>query len=156
MTPRRRFITLVPFAGVALLAACSKQSSETAPTSNMPSTPAPAPSPSPSPAAAPQTSAPEAAPAQPPVAQAPAPAQTGGAALPLVSPTEPLAVSLGYVEVASRADATKYANYAPGQACSNCSLYGAPAGAAQGPCPLYASKAVLATAWCSAYVKKAG
>jgi hypothetical protein len=143
MNNRRRFITLVPFAGAAFLAACSKEP-ETAP-------PAAAPVPAPAPAA----------PATPAPAAEPAPSTTGtagaGAAdLPLLEESDPLAGGLGYVTDATRADATKYPKYAAGQACANCSLFGGQAGAAQGPCPLFAGKQVVATGWCSAYAKKAG
>ena len=145
MQDRRRFITLVPFAGAALLAACSKETSNSGA----------APTAAPAPAAAP---APYSAPA--PVAAAPvatdATSGPAGAKLPLLSPDDPLAISLGYVALASQADAGKYKTFAPGQACSNCSLYGAKAGDSQGPCPLFAGKHVLAAAWCSGYVKKAG
>ena len=65
-------------------------------------------------------------------------------------------MGLGYVAVASRADVSKFKNYAAGQACSNCALYAGKAGDAQGPCPLFAGKHVMAAGWCSAYVKKAG
>ena len=68
----------------------------------------------------------------------------------------PAAVGLGYVAVASRADVSKFKNYAAGQLCSNCALYAGKAGEAQGPCPLFAGKHVMAAGWCSAYVKKAG
>lgn len=143
MTDRRRFITIVPFAGVALLAACSKE--------------VPAPTPAPAPMPAPEPTAPAAAPAaeQPASATASAPATVGAADLPVLNETAPGAVALGYVAVASRADAAKYKTYAVGQACGNCSLYGGAQGSAQGPCPLFAGNQVLATGWCSAYVKKA-
>ena len=71
-----------------------------------------------------------------------APAAVSGANLPLLQESDPLAVSLGYVALASRADGTKYKNYTAGQACGNCALF--------------AGKQVLAAGWCSAYVKKAG
>ena len=137
MNNRRRFITLVPFAGAALLAACSKESASPA------ATPAPAPMPTPAPA---------------PVVPAPvaAPAAVSGANLPLLQESDPLAMGLGYVALASRADGSKYKNHAPGQACSNCALFAGKSGEPQGPCPLFAGKQVLAAGWCSAYVKKAG
>ena len=128
MNDRRRFITLAPFAGATLLAACSKETATTA------ATPAPAPVPA-------------------PVA---APAAVSGATLPLLQESDPLAVGLGYVALASRADGTKYKNYTPGLACGNCSLYAGKSGDVQGPCPLFAGKQVMAAGWCSAYVKKAG
>jgi len=149
MNNRRRFITLVPFAGATLLAACSKEAATPS------ATPAPAP---PAPAPAPSPAMPAPAPAMAP-APSPAgtdPAAASGANLPLLQESDPAAVGLGYVAVASRTDSTKYKNYAAGQACGNCSLFAGKAGDAQGPCPLFAGKQVLATGWCSAYVKKAG
>ncbi|MBP6765971.1 MAG: high-potential iron-sulfur protein [Rubrivivax sp.] len=140
MTNRRRFIALVPFAGVTLLAACSKEGSS----STTASAPAPAPLPS--------TPAPSAAPA-PSSADLATP---GSANLPLLQESEPVAAGLGYVSVASRVDSVKYKKYAAGQVCGNCQLYGAKAGDAQGPCPIFAGKQVLATGWCSAYAKKVG
>jgi High potential iron-sulfur protein len=148
MTPtRRRFIEIVPLAGVALLAACGEK----------PAPPAVTPAPT-----APPAPAPAAAPAAPPAAEpAPTAATSGtatpaGGSLPMVDEKDPTAVSLGYVAEASRADATKFKTYAAGQACSNCSLFGGKAGDASGPCPLFAGRQVSAKGWCSAYVKKAG
>lgn len=140
MNNRRRFITLVPFAGAALLAACSKEAATTD------ATPAPAPAPAmPAPVTAPAPSSTDTD-----------PAAVSGAQLPLLEESDPAAVGLGYVAVASRADSTKYKNYTAGQACDNCSLFAGKAGDTQAPCPLFAGKQVLATGWCSAYVKKAG
>jgi len=76
-------------------------------------------------------------------------------AAPALDPKDPQALALGYVADATKADKAKYAKYAPGQACGNCALFQAPAGAATGACPLYGNKIVPAKAWCSAYVKKA-
>lgn len=140
MNNRRHFITLVPFAGAALLAACSKESSTTD------TVPAPAPMPAPEPAA-PMT--------PPATTDTTPPAAVSGADLPLVDPAEPVAVSLGYVAVASQADKAKFPNHAADQMCSNCSLYTAGENAPQGPCALFPGKAVLAGAWCSAWVKRA-
>lgn len=136
MNDRRRFIALVPFAGLTLLAACSKESPPPAPT--------PAPEPAPMPSAA----------ATPPPASTDA-AAASSAGLPLLEESDPVAAGLGYVAVASRADGVKFKNFAAGQACSNCSLFGGKAGDAQGACPIFAGKQVMATGWCSAYVKKA-
>lgn len=150
MNNRRSFITLAPFAGSMLLAACSKEAANTN------ATPAPAPMPAPAQAPVPAPE-PAAAPAMPaPSSTGTAPGAVSGANLPLVQESDPVAAGLGYVAVASRADSAKYKNYVAGQACANCSLFGAKAGDSEGPCPLFAGKHVLATAWCSAYVKKAG
>jgi hypothetical protein len=135
MNHRRRFIALVPFAGVTLLLACSKESAPVR------SSTAPAPSPTPAPDPAPMPASPS--------------ATASSANLPLLEESDAVAAGLGYVSVASRADGTKYKNHAAGQACGNCSLFGGQAGNAQGPCPIFAGKQVMATGWCSAYVKKA-
>jgi len=73
----------------------------------------------------------------------------------MVAETDPVAVSLGYVADASKADKAKYKTYAAGQTCSTCMLYqGKPADAA-GACPLFAGKQVAGKGWCSAWAKKA-
>ena len=146
MNNRRCFITLAPFAGAVFLAACSKEAATTN------ATPSPAPMPAPTPA--PAVAAPDTPPS--PSSASTAPATVSGANLPLLQESDPLAVGLGYVAIASTADTTKFKNYAAGQACSNCSLFAGKAGDAQGPCPLFAGKQVMATGWCSAYVKKVG
>jgi hypothetical protein len=157
MNTRRRFIEILPLAGLSLLTACSDKAAPPAPA------PAPSPAPSPAPAAEPASAQAAAAPASTPAATAattpattpartPAPAAT--ASWPLVNPAEPAAVTLGYVTVASQADAAKYPKYAAGQACANCALYGGKAGDAAAPCPLYAGRLVSAKGWCSAYAKK--
>ena len=147
MTQRRHFIQILPFAGVALLTACSEKAPVPA---AVPVLPPPAPAPTPPPAPAPTPAAAPVSP--PPAAAAPAPAAATGP----VTESDPTAASLGYVADASRADAAKYKNYVAGQACSNCSLYTGKAGDATGPCAIFAGRAVAAKGWCSAYVKKAG
>lgn len=131
-TSRRRFIEIMPFAGVALLAACSP---EVEPTSPVMPTPPPAPQPVPEPM-------PSAAPAAAP-------------SLPMVNTKDALAVSLGYVEDAANVDAAKYPNYVPASQCSNCALYMGKAGEASGGCPLFQGQLVTAMGWCSSWVKKA-
>ena len=135
MSTRRRFIEILPLAGLSLLGACSDKA------------PAPAASPAPAPSTPP---APTASPVE-----APAPA---GAAAPqaAVDPAEPAAVALGYVADASQADKAKYKTYVAGQACANCALCAGKAGDATGPCPLFAGRVVNAKGWCSAYAKKTG
>lgn len=135
MSTRRRFIEILPLAGLSLLAACSDK------------TPAPAAAPAPPPSAPP-------APAATPV-EAPTPA-AAAAPQAAVDPAEPAAVALGYVADASQADKAKYKTYVAGQACANCALYAGKTGDATGPCPLFAGRQVAAKGWCSAYAKKAG
>jgi hypothetical protein len=65
--------------------------------------------------------------------------------------TDPQAQSYGYTTDASTVDKAKYAAYAAGQTCANCSLYQGKAGDAWGGCVLFGSKEVAARGWCSAY-----
>ena len=129
MTTRRRFIEIVPLAGVALLAACSDKAATPA------AAPAAAPLPSPAPAPA----------APPPAAANTAP----------VDPAEPAAVALGYVTDATKTDSAKYKTYSAGQVCSNCVLFAGKAGDASGPCSVFGGRPVSAAGWCNAYAKKA-
>jgi hypothetical protein len=72
-----------------------------------------------------------------------------------VSPTEPQAKSLGYVEDAATVDAKANPNHKPGQMCSNCLQ--APtykAGMTEVPCNIFAGRPVAAKGWCKVYVKK--
>lgn len=132
---RRRFIAIIPFAGVALLAACSKE-----PEPYLPA-PTPAAEPTPMPPAAVEP------------APAPAPAATSG--LPMLDEADAQAVALGYVAEATRADAVKFKSYIVGSQCSNCALYTGQAGDAAGGCPLFQGKQVAAVGWCNSWVKKA-
>lgn len=74
--------------------------------------------------------------------------------LPMLDEKDPLAVSLGYVADATKADKAKFKTYAAGQTCGSCSLYQGGTAAAGG-CPLFAGKQVSAKGWCSAFAKKA-
>lgn len=126
-TTRRCFVKITPFAGLALLAACSPKSE---------------------PPAAPATSTPSASPA---AAQAPA---TTSSNLPMLEMDNPQAIALGYVEDATQADTTKFKNYVAGNTCSNCQLYQGKAEDAAGGCTLFPGKSVAAKGWCTSWVKK--
>jgi hypothetical protein len=77
--------------------------------------------------------------------------RSGSAAdLPLVSPDDPTAKAVNYVEDVAKAKAAK-----PGSTCANCTLYTGAAGSAQGPCGLFPGKQVKAEGWCTAWTKKA-
>lgn len=133
---RRRFIVIIPFAGAALMTACSKQPEPASPAALEP-TPAPAATPTPSPAPSPE----------------PAPVATSD--LPMVDESEPQALALGYVADATRADTVKFKSYVEGNHCANCALYTGQAGDAAGGCALFPGKHVAAAGWCSSWVKKA-
>jgi len=135
---RRRFIKIIPFVGIGLLAACSEKPKAAAPV-------AAAPPPAPAPAAPP-----------PAVAAAPATAAPATGTLPMVAADDPTTTSLGYVADASKANKAKFAQYVDGAKCGNCSLFQGAAGSASGGCPLFRGKQVSANGWCSAYVKKVG
>lgn len=147
METRRRFITIMPLAGAALLAACGKKEAEPAPAAAPAAAPAPAPAPPPAAEAAPPAAAPAAAPAPAPAA-APTAAPTTGQTL---DPADPTAVALGYVADAST---TKNDKRTAGAACANCALFAGKAGDASGPCGLFPGKLVMAAGWCTAYNKK--
>jgi hypothetical protein len=74
---------------------------------------------------------------------------------PMLDEKDPLAVSLGYVADATKADKAKFPKFVAGSNCGNCALFQGAAGAAAGNCPLFAGKQVSAKGWCSAYAKKA-
>jgi len=75
--------------------------------------------------------------------------------LPILSESDPLAMSLGYKANASAVDAKKFSRYAAGQMCSTCALYQGAPGSSSGPCQIYAGKVVSANGWCASYSKKA-
>jgi hypothetical protein len=74
---------------------------------------------------------------------------------PKVTETDPTAQALGYKEDASKVDKAKYAKYAAGQDCGNCSFYQGKATDAWAGCPMFGGKQVSAKGWCSAYNTKA-
>ena len=135
MHTRRRFIEIVPIAGITALVACS-----------------PSPPPKPAPAAGAAPGAAQSTTAPPNVAAAPAGASADA---PMLDEKDPQAVALGYVEDTARADKAKFSAYAAGSQCSGCSLYQGKAGEAAGGCTLFPGKKVTAQGWCSAWVKKA-
>lgn len=75
--------------------------------------------------------------------------------LPHLSPTDPTASALGYVEDTTKVEAAKYPQHKPAQACANCKQFTGQAGSGYGPCVLFSGKAVNEKGWCAAYVAKA-
>ncbi len=72
------------------------------------------------------------------------------AADPLVTPDDPTAKALKYVEDASKASGMK-----PGSHCGNCALYQGAAGSAQGGCAIFPGKQVKAAGVCASWAPKA-
>ena len=81
--------------------------------------------------------------------------QAAFADAPKVTEADPTAQALGYKEDATKVDKAKWAKYAAGQDCGNCSFYQGKAGDAWAPCPMFGGKQVASKGWCSAYNKKA-
>jgi hypothetical protein len=135
-TNRRQFLALLPLSGIALLAACSRESA-----------PVPAPT---APKAETSPPAPAAAPA--PAAPAPSAAAAQG---PMVDEKEAQAIALAYVADAARADKSKIPNYTADSRCKTCALFQGAATDAAGGCPLFVGKRVAAQGVCSAWAKKA-
>jgi high potential iron-sulfur protein len=75
--------------------------------------------------------------------------------LPHLSPTDPTASALGYVEDATKLDAAKYPQHKPAQNCANCRQFTKQADSGYGACVIFAGKAVNENGWCSAFVAKA-
>ncbi len=72
-----------------------------------------------------------------------------------VSPTEPQAKALGYVEDASKVDPKANPNFKPGQNCANClQAPAAKPGMTEVPCNIFAGRPVAAKGWCKVYVKR--
>ena len=77
-------------------------------------------------------------------------------ALPHLSPTDPTAQSLGYVEDAAKIDPAKESGYKKGSVCSGCQLYqAAQAAGGYAPCAAFPGKVVKANGWCRAFAAKA-
>lgn len=70
----------------------------------------------------------------------------------MLSPSDPAASALAYVEDATK---SKHAKYAAGQLCSNCMLYQGKATDANAACGAFGGKRVVGKGWCAAWVKKA-
>jgi hypothetical protein len=69
---------------------------------------------------------------------------------------DPDAQAIDYQADARDVDRQRFPQFRPGQACSNCAIYTADAGASQGACAIVFGKFVSAGGWCPSYEKKAG
>jgi hypothetical protein len=81
--------------------------------------------------------------------------QAFAADAPKVSESDPTAQALGYKEDATKVDKAKFAKYAQGQICGNCTFYQGKMTDAYAPCPMFGAKRVAEKGWCTAYNKKA-
>jgi hypothetical protein len=80
--------------------------------------------------------------------------ESDAAELAHVAPTDPAARALGYVEDTRMADAKKFPQYQPTQACGNCRQFTKQEGSEYGPCLIFPGKVVHETGWCGAYQAK--
>ena len=74
-----------------------------------------------------------------------------GAEAAKVDVKDPLAASLGYVEVAAHVDAKKFPTYTKGSTCENCLQLQGTEGPAYRPCAVFKGKLVAVGGWCSAW-----
>jgi hypothetical protein len=77
-----------------------------------------------------------------------------GANLPPLDPKSPAAVTLGFVNDASKVDAAANPTYVPGATCENCQQYQGKPGDGRGVCVLFADATVPAQGWCKVWRKK--
>lgn len=75
--------------------------------------------------------------------------------MPKLSPDDPQAKSLRYVEDAGTVDAGSRPNPAEVQNCANCALIQGEDGEAWRPCQIFPGKLVAANGWCSVWAPKA-
>ena len=90
-------------------------------------------------------------------AQAKPAAPAAGAALPILSPTEPAAKALGYIEDAKKVDAKANPNFKAGQHCGNCLQWADKnRKAPTAKCNLVPGKLVKNPGWCKVWSKAPG
>jgi hypothetical protein len=80
------------------------------------------------------------------------PGMARAADIPHLSPTDPTAAALKYVEDASKAADPKHK---AGDTCANCQFFQGKASDAYAPCQLFPGKAVASKGWCVSHAVKA-
>jgi hypothetical protein len=78
------------------------------------------------------------------------------AALVPLTPADPTAKALGYVDDSSKVDDSAHPTHKATQKCSTCVQYQGKAGDARGGCNIYAGKSVAAGGWCTVWAQKPG
>lgn len=79
---------------------------------------------------------------------------SGAQAQQKVSPSDPQAAALGYVDDTTKADQKKFPKHTNDQKCAGCQFYTAAANSKEGPCAVFGGKLVAANGWCNSWVKK--
>lgn len=77
------------------------------------------------------------------------------AAQEILSPDDPQAQALGYVEDAADVDTDRFGRYEPGQVCAGCSHFRGSADDERAGCPIFGNRLVAASGWCSAWASAA-
>jgi hypothetical protein len=75
--------------------------------------------------------------------------------LPHLSPSDPTASSLSYVDSAASVDPKKAPTYKAGNACGNCAQFQGASAGDWGGCAIFPGKSVNKNGWCMAYTPKA-
>ncbi len=75
-------------------------------------------------------------------------------ALPVLTPADPAAKALGYIEDATKVNAKANPLFKKGQNCANCLQWDEKTAMPQGKCKIFPGKQVKAAGWCKVYVKK--
>jgi hypothetical protein len=73
-----------------------------------------------------------------------------------LDPKDPTAASLGFVNDASKVDASKYPTYTAGQHCGSCAQFQGKPGDARGSCNIFVGHTVPQTGWCQVWAQKPG
>jgi hypothetical protein len=71
-----------------------------------------------------------------------------------LDPKDPAAVTLGFINDASKVGAAANPAYAPGQKCANCEQFQGKPNDALGGCVLFPGKSVPAAGWCKVWRQK--
>jgi hypothetical protein len=73
------------------------------------------------------------------------------AAAPHLSPSDPAAVKVAYIEEATHLDVKTHPSYVAGSNCDNCLLLQGKPGNTYRPCTLFPGKLVKISGWCTAW-----
>jgi hypothetical protein len=77
-----------------------------------------------------------------------------GTAAPHLSPSDPAAVKVAYIEEASHLNVKAHPNYVAGSNCDNCLLLQGKPGNTYRPCTLFPGKLVKISGWCSSWTSE--
>jgi hypothetical protein len=78
----------------------------------------------------------------------------GAAALPALDPNDPTAKALGFVNDASKVDASSNPTFKSGQKCSTCAQYQGKASDPTAACNIFVGHSVPAAGWCKVWAAK--